>query len=59
MQIFHENFVERVVIVLNSPKGHKVTQRPSVGSVMLGWAVKNQILITNLLSKLNFVLFFF
>ena len=30
MQIFHENFAERVVIVLNSPKGHKVTQRPSI-----------------------------
>ena len=30
-RIFHENFAEQVVILLNCPKGRKVTYHPSEG----------------------------
>ena len=33
-KLFHTNFVKRVVILLNCPKGRKVTKRPPVGGII-------------------------
>jgi len=34
-EFFHENLTERVVILLNCPKGRKVTLRPSDKGIMI------------------------